>query len=96
MLHLPLLLGYQYSLSRWFVKGSIGPVFTIHTGGSGKKLIGNDIAEYSGVGPDLKSRFVVSAGAQLNIGYHLTPSGLLVLRASWFKSFKTPVIRNLR
>ena len=88
MLHLPLLLGYQYSLSRWFVKGSIGPVFTIHTGGSGKKLIGNDITEYSGVSPDLKSRFVVNTGAQLNIGCHLTPSWFVSAQVSWFKSLQ--------
>jgi copper chaperone CopZ len=88
MLHLPLLLGYQYRLSRWFVKGSFGPVFTLHTGGSGKKLIGNDVIEYKGISPDIKSRFAVSAGAQLNIGYQLTPSWLVCAQASWFKSLQ--------
>jgi copper chaperone CopZ len=88
MLHFPLLLGYQYRLSRWFVKGSIGPVFTIHTGGSGKKLIGNDVIEYKGISPDIKSRFAVSAGAQLNIGYQLTPSWFVCAQASWFKSLQ--------
>ena len=63
-------------------------VFTIHTGGSGKKLIGNDITEYSGVSPDLKSRFVVNTGAQLNIGCHLTPSWFVSAQVSWFKSLQ--------
>lgn len=91
LLQLPLLLGYQYNLSKWYVKSSIGPVFTIHTGGSGKKLIGNDIAEYSGISPDLKSRFVVSAGAQFNVGYVFSPSWFVCAQASWFKSLQNTV-----